>query len=71
MNFKSERYKLFVITLPSSGEIIEVQVIRVRRGSGGLVEAEPITVSGIVCGIVEGRWGGAIEDKFGGNTGRF
>ena len=29
------------------------------------------TVCGIVCGIVEGRWGGAIEDKFGGNTGRF
>ena len=58
MNFKSERYKLFVTTLPSSGEIIEVQVIQVRRESGGLVGAEPITVSstvcGIVCGIVEG-----------------
>ena len=42
MNFKSERYKLFVTTLttlPSSGEIIEVQVIQVRRESGGLVDA--------------------------------
>ena len=51
MNFKSERYKLFVTTLttlPSSGEIIEVQVIQVRRESGGLVGAEPITVCGIV-----------------------
>ena len=43
MNFKSERYKLFVTTLPSSGEIIEVQVIQVRRESGRLVGAEPIT----------------------------
>ena len=48
MNFKSERYKLFVTTLTSSGEIIEVQVIQVRRESGGLVGAEPITVCGIV-----------------------
>ena len=73
MNFKSERYKLFVTTLttlPSSGEIIEVQVIQVRRESGGLVGAVQHSC-GIVCGIVGDRWGGAIEDKFGGNTGRF
>ena len=53
MNFKSERYKLFVTTLPSSGEIIEVQVIQVRRESGRLVGAEPITTEILHIGQIE------------------
>ena len=48
MNFKSERYKLFVTTLTSSGENIRSPGEPGKGESVELVGAEPITVCGIV-----------------------
>ena len=58
MNFKLEHCQPFATAVASSGENIRSSGEPGKGESVGLVGAEPITVCGIVCGIVEGGWGG-------------